>query len=148
MQQAEVQQQLEQALNAVTIDQINPGEQQPEVEHGFKGEGSNSGTLDARHWRSSDNWFSYQLSDPNKEAKTLRLTYFGGDEGNQFEIWFNKRKLSDVALSNDQSEAFYQVDYPIPPEWLKSDDKQYELRFSAKPGSSAGRIFGIRLLKE
>jgi hypothetical protein len=43
----------------------------------FKGEGADAGVNGGRHWRHASQWFSYQLNDPGREAKVLRLTLRG-----------------------------------------------------------------------
>lgn len=53
------------------IDAVAAGEQQPEADHRFQGEGSRAGGDDALHWRSATGWFSYQLSDPDGMATSL-----------------------------------------------------------------------------
>ncbi|HLO93468.1 MAG TPA: glycoside hydrolase family 127 protein, partial [Burkholderiaceae bacterium] len=47
------------ALDAQTIDQVAPGEQQPESDHGFSGEGAENGIASAGRWRHAKQWFSY-----------------------------------------------------------------------------------------
>ena len=49
------------ALEARTFDQVMPGEQQPEVDHQFQSEGSNSDVNLGRHWRDASGWFSYKI---------------------------------------------------------------------------------------
>ena len=135
-------------LASQTIDQISPGEQQPETEHGFAGEGSRAGLNGLRHWRDATNWFSYQLSDPKREAASLRLTYFAGDQGRQFAIYINDIKLADVSLQGNAAEAFYDVDYSLSDAIRQSAAKgQYTVKFVAQPGSIAGGLYGVRLLK-
>ncbi|GAB3036595.1 beta-L-arabinofuranosidase domain-containing protein [Bowmanella dokdonensis] len=133
-------------LVAKTLDQINPGEQQPEAEHDFKGEGSRAGVNKGVHWRDASDWFSYRLSDEKREAKLLRLMYFGGDANRRFEIWLNGHKLADVTLK-DKGDRFYEVDYPLPETLVSQGQGGHSLKFIAKPGSIAGGIYGVRLLK-
>lgn len=138
---------IEKALAEQTLDQINPGEQQPEAEHGFKGEGSSAGVHQQRHWRDAKGWFSYQLRDPESLAKTLRLTYFSGDKGRQFSIWINGIKLADVSLSGDSEQTFYDVDYPISEAMLKAaTNGKHTVKFVAENQSIAGGLYGVRLL--
>jgi hypothetical protein len=77
------------ALEKQTIDQVAPGEQQPESDHNFKGENTESGVFNDRHWRHAAGWFSYDLKDPGKEGRKLRITYFGGDRDRTFDIFIN-----------------------------------------------------------
>jgi hypothetical protein len=39
--------------------------------------------------RPATGWFSYSLRNPKVEARTLRVTYFGGDKGRPFFILVN-----------------------------------------------------------
>jgi uncharacterized protein len=135
-------------LAAKTLDQINPGEQQPEAEHDFKGEGSRAGVNQERHWRDATDWFSYELSDPEGLAKTLRLTYFNGDKDRHFSVWFNGIKLADVNLTGDSEQVFHDVDYLLSDAMLKAaSNGKHSVKFVAENNSIAGGLYGLRLLK-
>jgi DUF1680 family protein len=154
------QQQAATKLASLTLDQINPGEQQPEVEHQYQGEQSRAGIHLSRHWRDSTAWFGYQLTDIDPQAnelpaRVLSLDYFAGDSGRSFSIWLNGTKLADVSLpvSTDsrtpQNDDFYSVDYPIPPQILAlSSNGKHQLKFVANSGSVVGGIYGIRLMRQ
>ncbi|MCH1920707.1 glycoside hydrolase family 127 protein [Shewanella sp. A3A] len=128
-----------------TLDKINPGEQQPEAEHNFAGEGSRAGVNKGVHWRDSSDWFAYDLTDKQGEAKTLRITYFGGDVQRTFDILLNDQLLQTVEMKPGHGDSMYEVDYAIPASMVSKQG--YRLKFVAKPGSIAGGIYGIRLLK-
>ena len=49
------------ALEARTIDRVPAGEQQPEVEHHVRSDGSTTGATNGRTWREANGWFSYEL---------------------------------------------------------------------------------------
>lgn len=137
------------ALEAITIDQVSPGEQQPEVEHNFKGEMTESGMHEGKHWRHSRKWFSYDLKDVNKEAKKLRITYFGLDKGRTFDILINGKILSTVKLDGSNGNKFFDVDYSIPQDLIDlNTNGLMNLKFAAHENSMAGGIYYIRLLKE
>ncbi|MDO3387260.1 glycoside hydrolase family 127 protein [Gilvimarinus sp. SDUM040013] len=136
-------------LEAITVDKVAPGEQQPESDHFFKGSQSEAGVHLNRHWRHAHDWFSYQLNDQELQAKTLRITYFGGDVGREFAIEFNGETLAEVKLPEGKGANFYTVDYPISKEALrKSENGKHLLKFIAAEGSVAGGIYGVRLLSE
>ncbi|MDN4502389.1 glycoside hydrolase family 127 protein [Alteromonadaceae bacterium BrNp21-10] len=138
----------EKQLRLMTLDVINPGEQQFEVEHDYAGEGSRAGVHLNQHWRDTFSWFSYRLRDPGGQAKSLRIRYFGGDKGRHFSILFNGELLAAVTLPDDKGSDFYDVDYALPTALV--DKLQYgthELKFVAGKDSIAGGIYGIRLLK-
>lgn len=134
-------------LQAITVDKITPGEQQPEVEHDFKGENTNAGVNNGMHWRDASGYFQYRLANPELRAKTLRITYFKGDVNRQFDILLNDDVLASVTLPVGEPDTdFYTVDYPLSDEMKQS--AALTLTFKASPGSVAGGIYGIRLVVE
>jgi len=134
-------------LQAKTIDQVAPGEQQPESDHFYKGEQSETGIYSGRHWRHTRAWFSYELNDEQREAKTLRITYAGIDSGRRFEIQLNGIVIAQVN-SQGNSQDFFTVDYAIPKELVENSNGKYTLKFIAATESVAGGIYGVRLLRE
>lgn len=150
-QQKQAQEQQDKAaalLEQQTLDKVYPGEQQPESDHFYLGEQSEAGVNSGRHWRHSKSWFSYQLSRKGQENLTLRLEYFGLDTGRAFEIWLDDHKLTDVELKDGRGPNWYQVDYPIPNELLPKNADHFRIKFVAKPGSIAGGLYQLRLLKK
>ncbi|WP_306392006.1 beta-L-arabinofuranosidase domain-containing protein [Telluria beijingensis] len=135
------------ALDARTIDQVAPGEQQPESDHFFKGEGSEAGINNGRHWRHASKWFSYELNDPKGEARVLRLAFAKVDAGRRFDVLVNGKVLAEVTLDANAKEDIYTVDYPIPEAMRKAAKGKLSVRFEARPGSVAGGLYGLRLLR-
>jgi len=133
------------ALAARTVDQVSPGEQQPESDHGFEGEQTNAGTFRDRHWRDAAHWFSYNLRNPRREAKTLRLTYFGGDKSRYFTILVNGQPLTEVKLEGNRGQDFFEADYELPAAARQATT--LSVRFAAAPGSTAGGIYDVLLLR-
>lgn len=145
--QAAADEQARLSLQAITIDQVAPGEQQPESDHFYKGEQSEAGLYNGRHWRHTRAWFSYELNDKQQEAKSLRITYAGIDAGRKFEIQLNGVVIAKVESTGNAKE-FFTVDYSIPQELVKKSKGKYTLKFVAAPGSVAGGIYGVRLLRD
>jgi hypothetical protein len=135
------------ALDAQTIDQVAPGEQQPESDHFFKGEGADAGLNNGRHWRHATKWFSYQLNDPQREAKVLRLTFARVDGGRRFDIVVNGERIAEVALPTDEAQEFFTRDYALPAALVQAATGKLEVKFVAKEGSVAGGLYGLRLLR-
>lgn len=135
-----------QQLAATTLDKVFPGEQQPESDHFYQGEQSEAGVNSNRHWRHSHSWFSYQLATQGETSAVLQLEYYGLDQNRQFELWIDNHKLADVTLSGTGQADWYSVDYPVPANWLRGTT-HIRLKFVAKPGSIAGGIYGVRLLR-
>jgi DUF1680 family protein len=130
-----------------TIDQVNPGQQQPESDHFFKGERTSNGVFRDRQYRDARGWFSYQLKDKGKQAKNLQITCYGLDTNREFDIFINDLKLSTVKLDGTKGDRFFEITIPLTTEILKSINENITLRFQAKNGSIAGGIYNIRLMK-
>jgi len=131
------------ALERATLDMVNTGEQQPETDHQFKGGNTSEGIFMERHYRAGNGWFSYVLKNTDKKAARLRLTYFGAEHNNGFEIYIDGQLLQTVKLDGNKGDAFVDVEYP-----LKSNKESFTVKFVAKSGSSVPGIYGLRLLKQ
>lgn len=137
------------ALERLTIDQVAPGEQQPESDHFFEGSGSEAGVNFNRHWRHATDWFGYTLNDPEGEAKFLRIDYWGADRGRTFTVELNGVIVANVTSTGEHGPAFVSVDYPLTDEVMtNSKDGKHQLKFVAGENSVAGGIYGIRLLRD
>jgi DUF1680 family protein len=133
------------ALDAQTIDQVAPGEQQPESDHFFKAEGADAGINKGKHWRHATRWFSYDLTDKKGEARVLRLTYSKLDAGRRFDILINDNLLAEVRLDASAPQELYTRDYPIPTGAAVAG--KLVVKFVARDGSVAGGLYGLRLLR-
>ncbi len=131
------------ALEERTVDRVVPGEQQPETEHNFRGERTQSGVYEGRFYRHARGWFSYDFANPDMEGKVLGVTYSGSDKDRTFDILVNGEVLSTVSLTGKEA-TFYTIEYPIPDIMF---NKKMTIRFQAKDNSVAGGVFDIRLLK-
>ncbi|WP_206513680.1 glycoside hydrolase family 127 protein [Pseudoflavitalea rhizosphaerae] len=137
-------------LEKRTVDYIAPGEQQPEIDHMLMQEGSRSGnTMDA-FWREASNggYFSYQMNTKNEEQLTLRVRYWGSEWGNRsFKIFIDDQQF--VAEDNTgrwNQSTYFDIEYPIPAEMLKG--KEFvRVKFQSLPGTTAGKVFYLRLVK-
>lgn len=134
-------------LEARTVDYVSPGQQQPESDHFFAGERTEAGIYRGRHWRHAEGWFSYQLRDPQGEASILRIELTGEDAGRTFDILINGELLETLTLE-ERNWGLYTLDFELPQEMIESADGVYEVRFEAAPGSIAGGLFDVRLLRE
>lgn len=134
------------ALNAKTIDQVSPGEQQPESDHFYKAEGGDSGLNKGMHWRHATSWLSYELTDKKQEARFLRVSYSRLDAGRQFAIYLNDILLAEVKLTADYPQEIYFIDYPVPAN-LKIKNGKWVVKFVAAKGSIAGGLYDLRLLR-
>ncbi|TKC10476.1 glycosyl hydrolase [Pedobacter polaris] len=131
-------------LDLLTIDLINTGEQQPETDHNFKGEQTENGTYQERHFRNSKAWFSYDLKNKDLKATKLRLTLYGKDKNKDFAIFINDVLLTNVALDGSKGNDFYNTEYLIPSTLLKEN---MQVKFIATAKSAVANIYEIRLMK-
>jgi DUF1680 family protein len=135
------------ALEEKTVDQVAPGEQQPEVEHGFKGERSESGTFNDSHWRNATGWFSYQLTNKNKAGKKLLVSYYGTDRNVNFDVLSNGVLLKKEILDGSKGDKLFDVEYDLPDTVLQSPGGVIEVKFAAAERSRTARVFDVRLIK-
>ena len=88
------------ALEAKTVDKINCGEQQSEVDHGYKGEKSDSGYDDTKAWRSTKSYISYKLLNKNKSGKYLDIICTADFKTDNITILINEKPASIIAAAN------------------------------------------------
>lgn len=123
------------AIEAKTVDKINCGEQQPEVDHQYKGEQSNSGYDDEKFWRSTRSYITYQLQNKNKAGKYIELSTLDNIKPENFEILIN----GNLAKINSIENKIIKIQIP--------DQENFELKISAKNKISTPRFYQIRILK-
>jgi len=128
-----------------TVDQVSPGEQQPEADHAIVTDKSETGIFRNRHWRSAKGYFSYRMRlTPN--AKTLGVTYYGKESSGEFDIYVNDTKLAHVKLDGSGPDTFNTIEYPLP-DSVKASGRNLIVKFVAADGSSTASIYDLRLLR-
>jgi len=130
-----------------TLDHLVCGEQQPESDHFIAFENSEIGVHMNRHWRHAAGWFSYRLRDPQLRARVVRLTLFGGDRNRNFRVLINGQPVREIALDGSRGNEFYTLDVPVPAQLRDASGGTLTVRFEAQPGSLAGGIYEVRLMK-
>ena len=88
------------ALETRTIDKINCGEQQSEVDHRYKGEKSDSGYDDTKAWRSTRSYISYQLLNKNKAGKYLDISCTADFKTDKITILINEKPAQIISSAN------------------------------------------------
>jgi uncharacterized protein len=135
------------AREAATLDFVAVGEQQPEVDHGFKGEGVETGEFQDRRWRHG-RWFQYTLNPQGQNEVDLAVTYSGWDRDRRFEIYANDVLLATEHLDGSRTGEFFERTYAIPAEALaKSTDQRVTIKFVGQGKSLAGGVYDVRLLR-
>ncbi|MDM5181888.1 hypothetical protein PO883_32445 [Massilia sp. DJPM01] len=135
------------ALDALTIDQVAAGEQQPESDHGYQADGGDAGVNKGRHWRHASGWFSYALNDPTLEAAALRLSFSTLDAGREFDVLLTGATIAAVELDAPPGQAMYTRDVAIPTAMVAASGGKLVVKFVARPGAIAGGLHGLGLLR-
>ena len=141
-----------QALEASTVDKVQPGEQQPETDHRMETDQSFTGNTNDCFWRDANNghYFSYLMQTQGQENIALRLKYWGVGEwkSHEFDIFVDDVLVKSVNNTGKYriSEFKYEV-YDIPAELLKGKT-QVRVKFVAKPGKQIGEIYEVRLINK
>lgn len=138
-------------LVALTVDEVRPGEQQPESDHQIASFRSKTGMHPAigRAWREANDggWFSYVMTVEPDAPMALRCTYWGGhSDRREFEIHVDEKLIADVRLTGASPGEFIHELYPIP-EDLTRGKSVVTVRFKAKPQRVAGGVFDCRTLR-
>lgn len=134
-------------LEAITLDLVTAGEQQPESDHNFKGEKTDTGMFKERHFRNGKGSFSYDLKNNNLEARKLRITYFGTDKNRNFDIYVNEVLVATLNLDGTEGNQFIDKEIELPAAIGNAKPKILQVQFKAKPNSSIAGIYEVRLLR-
>ena len=130
-----------------TVDQVSPGEQQPENDHQLQAEDSETGVTGNKHWRSSGSRFSYRMRHTS-QAKFLRISYLVPRSGCDFDVLVNEEKVAHIvadkpANSNDSVSAEYAL-----PGAGQVTDERFVVEFVAAKGSKTAQVTDVRILKK
>ena len=145
------QEQERQALEARTVDKVQPGEQQPETDHKMETDRSQVGNTNDTFFRDArdGHYFSYLMQTGGQTELSLRLKYWGVGEwkSHEFDILVDDVLVKEVNNTGKYriSEFKYET-YPIPSELLKGK-QQVRVKFVAKPRKQIGEIYEVRLVK-
>lgn len=84
----------------------------------------------------------------NREAHYLRLTYYGRDEQRKFKILINEQLIANVSLDGTKGDKFYEVDYQIPEQMLKTQSSKLTVKFVADDGGETAKVYEVRLMRK
>lgn len=123
------------AIEAKTIDKINCGEQQPEVDHLYKGEKSNSGYDDGKFWRNTRSYISYQMLNKNKASQFLYITVLDQLKTDDFMILINE-KPAEISTENNAIK-------------IKVDKLDVvNVKILSKNGKESPKFYQLRIVKD
>lgn len=128
------------ALERNTIDKVVCGEQQPESDHFIQMHNSQAGSDNGVHWREARGWFSYQMKNHAKQAKSIRIT-FKPERNRSAAIWINGERIGSLAKGN--SRKIENIEIAIP-QTLRTNDL-IEIKIASESDAVTPRIYEIRL---
>ncbi len=137
-------------LQQRTVDFVAPGEQQPEADHRMEISGSRTGSFMDQFYRDAENggYFSYGMTTNGETNLALLVKYWGAEWGNRkFDIFIDDKKLvTEDNTGRWNQSKFQHIEYKIPEAILKGK-RNVRVKFQAHPGSTAGGVFYVRLVK-
>ena len=138
-------------LEARTIDQVAPGEQQPEADHNMKILNSYTGNWQNEFWRDARNngYVSYQLATNGASDLTLLVRYWGNESGSRtFDIMVDDEKLiTENVVGKWNVDEFVNVEYAIPNSMVAGKEL-VTVKFQAvSAGNVVGGLFYVRMLE-
>ncbi|WP_134141445.1 glycoside hydrolase family 127 protein [Flavobacterium sp. S87F.05.LMB.W.Kidney.N] len=122
------------ALEEKTIDKINCGEQQPEVDHLYKGEKSSSGYEDGKFWRNTSSYISYQMLNKNSGGRFLHISVLDELNIDNISILINEKPA--VITSADKKMIKIKID---------SRDV-LNIKILAKDGKISPKFYQLRIV--
>lgn len=141
-----------QALEARTIDKVQPGEQQPETDHKMEADDTFTGNTNNVFYRDArdGHYFSYLMQTNGETALSLRLKYWGVGEWktHEFDIYIDDELVKSVNNTGKyRISEFKSETYDIPESMLKGK-KQVRVKFVAAKGKQIGEIYEVRLVRQ
>jgi DUF1680 family protein len=139
------------AREAATLDRVAIGQQQPEVEHDFAGEATETGWRDGHRWRRGP-WFEYRLDTRGASAAEVLVVHLGhhwsSDSEGRFDVLANGRLLDAEPRDVPEPAQLIERRYGIPPDVLAdAADGQVAIRLVAKDGRMTLDIVELRLMR-
>ena len=136
-------------LESRTIEFVDVGSQRTVRSNNLKGENSFTGTLNERRWRDARDggFFEFEIKSDPIGPNQLMLTYWGSDGGNRtFDVIVDGAVIASQRLTADRQGEFFDVVHDLPLELTKGKER-LTVRIQAKPGSTAGGVFGVRTVR-
>ncbi|WP_320111046.1 glycoside hydrolase family 127 protein [Draconibacterium orientale] len=132
------------ALDAITVDKVESGEQQPESDHFVKFERSRTGYANDYHYRETSEFFSYNLKNQDKKGRFLHLKYFDSAYPRSAEILVNNKPAGTINLNNGDEDAILEKIIPIPDSEVAKQEQVFKVQASDKNASM--QLIEVRLL--
>ena len=134
-----------------TVAFVQPGHQQPEADHFMEFSQSNAGIHMDQFFRYARNggYFSYLLPTKGESDLSLIVRYWGHEPANRnFSIMIDGVLLTSENLSDKWNVGeFRDVEYKLPNDLLEGKEA-IRIKFLSTERSVAGRVFGVRLVRQ
>lgn len=144
-------------LEKITIDSVNPNEQQSEIEHKFISSNSNSNYFSEceKGWREciGNGEFSYEMEVNDSKDMFLCVTYWGSDREEfidgktlkrEFNVYIDDYLITFECLNENKPYVLFDKFYSIPKQIVKNKEK-IRVKFVSELDKIAGRVFGVRI---
>ena len=138
-----VEQERRKRMEAATIDTVEPGFQQSEVQHDLQYGTDKTGDLFGRKFREGD-WFSYRMEVSPEQPMQLQATYWGGQwQKREFDILVDGEKIATQEMQTHRPGEFIEATYPIAAE-ATAGKKQVTVRLQGNVAS----VFALRMVRQ
>ena len=139
-----------QSIEDRTIDNFRIGEMQPERDHNLKA--SEQSYVDDALGRKGrecrrNNYFSFEMKVEQDTSVYLLLTYIGDDKDRKWDLLVDGVKIQTIEWNGGKTGKFYDIEYTLPAVLLQGKSN-ITVRVEANYGKTAGRIFGVRVLRK
>ena len=132
------------ALDEITVDKVECGEQQPESDHFIKFEGSWTGYWNDSHFREANQWFSYNLKNTGAKGRFLYLKYFDKEPARSTEILVNEASADKIELNGESGNDYQEKVIAIPES--ETTKKELILKIAATNKHNTMQLIEVRLL--
>jgi hypothetical protein len=119
---------------AMTVDKINCGEQQPETDHSYKGEKSQNGYDDEVFWRNTQSYISYILSNKNRKGNIIEISTLDEIKMEKISIFINQNEVTNLTIEKNK--------LTIP---LGNLPEEIQIKIQSKQNQFSPRFTEIRL---
>jgi len=134
-------------LSAATVSFVQPGEMQPERNFNQQGEDTQPDRSTGRPGRRGRAWFSYDMPVDPAHTLAVVVTYHSGERRKAtFDILADGKPIGSQEISRTSPVHFFDVEYSLPAEVVKSKQK-VTIRFQATKGNDIATVYGVRIIR-
>ena len=140
----------ERELEERTVDILRVGEMQPERDHNFTGENTETGEDHNKKYRIAKDGgaLTFTLKVDALLANTMIASYWGMDNRDRtFDVIIDGKAIITEDLNKYKESRFYDISYAIPVELTKGK-QAVTVTLKAKAKNSAGPVYFLRMVKQ